>query len=389
MQNVLKSTVVKAASTATATLFVLVMVVGSAMGQAETGRINGKVIDPNGATVPGATVTVKSVATGAERTATASSDGTYTVTNLQPGLYDVTTQGGSFAATTQRVEVTTGARVSLESQLGIQQIAGEVNVVAQGGVEVNTQTQELSTFVSSTQIRELPTLTRNPYSLVSISGNVNPDNASGRGTGFSINGQRSASTNILLDGGENVDNFVAAVGQSIPLDAVNEFRVITSNFSAEYGRASGGIVNVSTRPGTNDFHGTLYEFNRVSRLASSGFDLNARGNPKPLFVRNQFGYSLGGRIVRDKLFFFNSTEWTRVRSSTTVNRLVPTPQLIAGSNARTQAIFAGATLAATPTGTVFTIGQVCANKNLSSGSFCGTILLNPLTGAPASPYTIL
>ncbi|MGI8835427.1 MAG: carboxypeptidase regulatory-like domain-containing protein [Pyrinomonadaceae bacterium] len=374
MQNVLKQTVVKALSTAIATLFLLVLVTGSAFGQADTGQIIGRVTDPNGAAVPGATVTVKSIATGAERTATAGDDGVYTITNLQPGLYDVTTQGGSFAATTQRVEVSTGGKVSLESKLGIQQIAGSVDVVAAGGVEVNTTTQELSNVVSGTQIRELPTLTRNAYDLVGISGNVNPDNASGRGTGFSINGQRSASTNILLDGGENVDNFTAVVGQNIPLDAVAEFRVITSNFSAEYGRASGGIVNVTTRPGTNEFHGTLYAFNRVSRLASAGFAINALGNPKPLFVRNQFGYSVGGRIIKDKLFFFNSTEWTRVRSSTTLSRLVPAAELIAGSNARTQAIFAGASLAATPSGTVFTIRDVCTGLNLGSGSFCGTVL---------------
>lgn len=385
MENVLKSTVVRVLSTALATLFVLVMVTGLAFGQADTGQIIGKVVDPNGAAVAGATVTIKSVSTGAERGATADVDGTYTITNLQPGLYDVTTQGASFSASTQRVEVSTGARVSLESKLGIQQVAGEVNVIAQGGVEVNTTTQELSDVVSGTQIRELPTLTRNAYDLVGISGNVNPDNASGRGTGFSINGQRSASTNILLDGGENVDNFTAVVGQNIPLDAVAEFRVITSNFSAEYGRASGGIVNVTTRPGTNEFHGSLYEFNRISRLASAGFDNNARGNPKPLFVRNQFGYALGGPVIlprfgeggpstynlKNKLFFFTSTEWTRVRSSTTVSRLVPTTELIAASNARTQAIFAGATLAATPSGTVFTVGDVCEGLGLGGGSFCG------------------
>jgi len=345
------------------------MVTSSAFGQAETGQITGKVTDPNGAVVPGATVTVKSVNTTAERTATADNDGVYIITNLQPGLYDVTTQGGSFAATTQRVQVTTGARVSLETKLGIQQVSGAVTVIAEGGIEVNTSTQELSNVVSGTQIRELPTLTRNPYDLVSTSGNVNEDLASGRGTGFSINGQRSASTNILLDGGENVDNFTATVGQSIPLDSVQEFRVVTSNFSAEYGRASGGIVNVSTRPGTNDFHGSLYEFNRISRLAATDFGINALGNPKPLFVRNQFGYALGGRLVRDKLFFFNSTEWTRVRSSTTVNRLVPTPELIAASDPRTRAIFAGATLAATPTGTVFTVAQVVADRGLGSGAF--------------------
>jgi len=215
--------------------------------QTETGQIIGKVTDEKGAVVPGASVTIKSAATGAERTATSGDDGTYIVTNLQPGIYEVTTKGGSFAPSTQRVEITPGARVSLDTPLGIQGVSGTVTITAEGGVAVNTSTQELSNVVSGTQVRELPTITRNPYALVAISGNVNPDNASGRGTGFSINGQRSASTNILLDGGENVDNFTATVGMSIPLDAVGEFRVITSNFSAEYGRASGGIVNVSTR----------------------------------------------------------------------------------------------------------------------------------------------
>src|SRR5262249_9140658 len=157
---------------------------------------------------------------------------------------------------------------------------------------------------STTQLRELPTITRNPYSLVQISGNVNRDSASDRGTGYSINGQRSASTNILLDGGENVDNFTATVGMSIPLDAVGEFRVMTSNFPPEYGRASGGIVNVSTRPGTNQFHGTVYEFNRTSALASASFDDNANGLPKAHFTRNQFGYSIGGPVKKEKLFFF-------------------------------------------------------------------------------------
>src|SRR5258708_1880734 len=98
-------------ATSIATLFLLVVLTSSAFGQSDTGQILGKVVDPNGAAVPGATVTVKSVATGAERTATADTDGSYTITNLQPGLYDVTTQGGSFAASTQRVEVSTGARV--------------------------------------------------------------------------------------------------------------------------------------------------------------------------------------------------------------------------------------------------------------------------------------
>jgi outer membrane receptor protein involved in Fe transport len=341
-----------------------------AFAQTETGQIIGRVTDEKGAIIPNAAVTVKSVNTGAERTATSGDDGTYIVTNLQPGIYEVTTKGGNFAPSTQRVEITPGARVSLETPLGIVAVSGQVTITAESGVAVNTQTQELSNVVSGTQVRELPTITRNPYDLVAISGNVNPDNASGRGTGFSINGQRSASTNILLDGGENVDNFTATVGMSIPLDAVGEFRVITSNFSAEYGRASGGIVNVSTRPGGNQFHGSVYEFNRVSRLASTGFDNNARGNPKPRFTRNQFGYAIGGPIIKEKLFFFNSTEWIRVRSSQTVDRLIPAPQLISLTNARTQAIFTGTSLVATPTGTIFTVAQVCSGLGLGGGAFC-------------------
>jgi outer membrane receptor protein involved in Fe transport len=339
--------------------------------QTETGQISGKVVDQNGAVVAGATVTAKNLGTSAERTVTAADDGSYNITNLQPGQYSVTATGTGFQPGTQRAEVTTGGRLTLDIPLGVAAVGAEVTVVAgEGGVEINTQTQEVGNVVSATQLRELPTLTRNPYDLVAISGNVNKDDASGRGTGFSINGQRSASTSILLDGGENVDNFTATVGQSIPLDAVGEFRVITSNFSAEYGRASGGIVNVSTRPGTNDYHGTLYEFNRVSRLASNGFDNNAHNNAKPLFTRNQFGYSFGGRIVRDKLFFFNSTEWTRVRSSTTVRRLVPATELIAASNARTQAIFTGQSLVGAPTGLFYTVSDVCNGLGLGGGAFC-------------------
>ncbi len=244
-------------------------------------------------------------------------------------------------------------------------------VAGESGIEVNTQTQELSDVVSQKQLVELPTITRNPYDLVGISGNVSsgdPVNMVMRGTGFSINGQRSASTNILLDGGENVDAFVAGVGQSVPLDGVQEFRVITSNFSAEYGRASGGIVNVATKAGSNAFHGTLFEFNRLSALATNDFDSNAQGIPKGVFTRNQFGYSAGGRVIKDKLFFFSSTEWTRVRSTGEVISIVPTPELIAVSNANTKAFFAPYQLVTPINGAVYSVGTVKSLLGLSGSS---------------------
>src|SRR5215468_2120637 len=242
----------------------------AALAQAETGQIIIRATDPQGAVVAGATVKVKSATTNAERTATTSEDGVATITNLQPGVYEVTVTGSGFAPYKQQAQVTVGGRLSVEALLSATARGESITVVAgEGGIEINTKTQELSDVVSGKQITELPTLTRNPYDLVGLSGNVSEGDSANmamRGTGFSINGQRSASTNILLDGGENVDLYTATVGQSVPLDAVQEFRVITSNFSAEYGRASGGIVNVATKSGTNSFHGSLFEYNRVAAL---------------------------------------------------------------------------------------------------------------------------
>ncbi|HSO76759.1 MAG TPA: TonB-dependent receptor [Blastocatellia bacterium] len=333
----------------------------AAFAQTETGQITVRATDPQGAVVSGAMVSVKSTATSAERTATTNEEGNATITNLQPGVYDVTVTGGSgFAPYKQQAQIMVGAKLTIDATLSPTGTTESVTVVAgESGVEVNTQSQQLADTISQKQITELPTLTRNPYALVGISGNATDvEGVNARGTGFSINGQRSASTNILLDGGENVDTFTATVGQNVPLDSVQEFQVITSNFSSEYGRASGGIVNVATRAGSNAFHGSLYAFNRVSALASNGFDNNANNIPKGVFTRNQFGYSVGGRIIKDKLFFFSSTEWTRVRSTGEEISLVPTAQLLAASNANTQNYFNAFQLANPINGQILSVNQV-------------------------------
>jgi outer membrane receptor protein involved in Fe transport len=355
-------------SAALAGLFFLFMAAPKGLGQAETGQINGKVVDPNGALVANAAISVKSVDTGTTVNATSSSDGTYTITNLKPGLYDVTVNASSFAAATQRLQVTVGSQTPITTTLSLTGTTAQVNVIAEEGVAVNTQNQQVSDVISSTQLRELPSLTRNPYDFVNLSGNVASDpngSTSGRGVNVAINGQRAASTNILLDGGENVDTFTTAVGQTVPLDSVQEYRVITNTFSAQYGRATGGIVDVATRSGTNAVHGTGYEFNRISRLASNGFDNNSKGIPKPHFVRNQFGYSVGGPIKKDKLFFFSSTEWTRVRSEQIQSTLVPTPDLISASATATQNFFNAFPLSTPINGPVFTVSQIASELGLT------------------------
>jgi len=306
--------------------------------QAETGQIAGTVQDATGAIIPNATITIVNASNGAERTTTSSGSGHFSVASLLPGDYNVIVEATGFSKFQQRVTVTVGARVGLPVRLEVG-TAGTTIEVTEAAAQVNTETQTLSTNVSTAQMRELPTLTRNPYALVAISGNVSDAGAGNRGVGFSINGQRQASTNILLDGAANNNEFTADVGQAVPLDSVQEFSVLTNNFTAEFGRASGGVVNVVTKSGSNEFHGTAYEFNRLSRFSSNTFDNNANGIPKSTFTRNQFGYSVGGPVVKNKLFFFSNSEWFRIRSTLNKVAVVPTPQFIAASSPNTQAFF--------------------------------------------------
>ena len=258
----------------------------------------------------------KSINTGATRETTTNSSGLYTIPSLRPDLYDVTVTATGFESFTRRIQVTVGSQLEVSAQLAIGKATTIVEVTAsEGTATVNTQDQTMSEVISSRQIDSLPTSpTRNPYSLVGTAGNVAEDNMSGRGAGYAINGMRSASTGILLDGAENVDTFTSTVGQTIPLDSVQEFSVLTNNFGAEYGRASGGVVNLVTKAGTNSFHGSAYEYNRVSALSANTFYNDHNGIEKGVFTRNNFGFSVGGPIKKNKLFFFNNTEWIRVRS---------------------------------------------------------------------------
>ncbi len=338
---------------------------GSAFAQSETGSITGTVVDPTGAAVPNAKVTVTNAATTAARTTTSGSSGVYTVTNLQPAPYTVKVEAQGFKTSQIPVTVTVGTREGLDVKLQVGDTSTVIEV-AESAVTVNTESQTLSQAINSKQIVELPTLSRNPYALVATVGNVSGNTPDGRGAGVAINGQRAASTNVMLDGTANNDEFGAGIGQNVPLDSVQEFTVLTNNFTAEFGRASGGIVNVVTKSGTNDLHGTAYEFNRISKLASNDFDSNANGLPKAVFTRNQFGYSAGGAAVKNKIFFFSSTEWTRVRSAANKIGFVPTNELLALSNTNTQKFFS--TYGKLAPG-VTVLGPV-TKANLPSVNFC-------------------
>jgi hypothetical protein len=347
----------------------------SLIAQTETGQISGTVTDPSGAIVPNAKVTVTNVGTGQARTANSSSSGQYAFTNLQPGSYSVKVAATGFADFQQRVDVVVGSRSTVDPHLSVNTSGTVVEVMETAGAQVDTQTQTLGQTVTPQQMTELPSLTRNPYDFVVTAGNVSEGDNGGRGVGVSINGQRSASTNILLDGAENVDLFTAQVGQQVPIDSVQEYKILTSDFTAEYGRASGGVVNVSTKSGTNAFHGSAYEYNRISALASNTYDYNAQSAaniasggaalPKANFTRNQFGFAVGGPIVKNKLFFFTNTEWTRVRSSQNTKTYIFDPTFIARTGAATQSFYSAYGKSATGVsqiGAPITAGQIMADQ---------------------------
>jgi hypothetical protein len=324
--------------------------------QTETGKISGRITDDQNAVLPGVTVTATAVATKVTRTTTTDALGAYLFANIQPADYEIKAELSGFRTIVAKATIGVGATVAVDVKMAVGGLEEVVQVSAQEPL-VNTRTQEVATTISQSQLRELPTITRNPYSLAALAGTAS-DQDSGRGAGISLNGLRGSSTNVLLDGAANNDEFTASVGQQIPLDAVQEFSVISNSFSAQYGRATGGIVNVLVKAGTNALHGSAYEFFRNDSLSTNTFDNKARGIEQSPFNRNQYGGSFGGPIARDRAFFFGSYEGIRVRSNTTNVTLVPTPEFLARTAPETQAFFNAYKLAAPISGPTITRGQI-------------------------------
>jgi outer membrane receptor protein involved in Fe transport len=341
------------------TLGAFLLAPGLVLAQTESGKIRGTVRDPSGAVLSGAAVTLVSVERATARATVTDESGAYVFAGLVPGRYEVTADLSGFAPAKLRASVSVGATVEVDLTLALATQAEVLTVVGEAVAAVNTSTQDIATTVTETQIKELPLITRNPYDLVGLSGNVVRDDASGRGAGFAINGQRSASTNVLLDGGANNDEFLAVVGQDVPLDSVQEFSVITSSFSAQFGRASGGIVNVATKSGTNAFRGSVYDFFRSDDLATKTFDEKANDREKAGFDRNAAGFSLGGPVLKDRLHFFVNAEYLRIRSTAPQRAYVPTPELLARTAPNTQAFFAAFPLRSDlRSGRVLTAGEI-------------------------------
>jgi hypothetical protein len=277
-----------------------------------TGAIGGVVTNPNKEVVPGAAVSVRNVETNKEESATTDDQGRFKVVNLQPGVYAVSINSAGFSPYSQeRVVVEVGRETTLEAALSIGAVTGTVDVSAEAPV-INTTQQDFSTNINQTSINELPINGRRASSFVLLTPGAVPDGDFGL---ISFRGISGLLNNSTVDGGNNNQAFFAEeagrtrISSSISQAAVREFQVNTSNYSAEYGRAAGGVVNTVTKSGTNEFHGSLFYYLRDNELGAR----NPRGfNPltgealKPIDRRHQFGGAIGGPIVSNKLFFFFS-----------------------------------------------------------------------------------
>jgi hypothetical protein len=310
---------------------------GVSQSFAQTGSVSGLVTDASGAVVAGATVTAVANTTGTARDILTGSGGGYTLVNLQPSTYTVTVEKSGFQkAVFNDVNVTVGEVVPLNVKLQVGTATTEINVNAVTEAPVETDTYQLSTIIDSQAINNLPLILRDPYQLVLLSPGVVSGTSAG---GAAVNGARERNNNFMLDGSDNNDSGVpgqlaGAVGANP--DTAAEFRVITNNFDAEFGRNTGAIVDVITRSGTNNIHGDAYWFGRYNALGARDWfnpKLNPDGTPSPQnpYVRNQFGASLGGPIRKDRTFFFLNGEWDRFVTNVTDNITVPTAAFKTGA----------------------------------------------------------
>ena len=368
-------------------LLVLVLA-GTTLAQTDLGQISGKVLDPKDAIVTDAKVSVTNTATAGKQTTTTNSEGLFTVGNLRVGEYEVAVEKEGFKKSVQHVKVEVAQRLNLPVTLQLGGTSETVEVTATNTDVINTISAEVSHEITSSEITNLPLLTRNPYALMELApGSVNANVATGdyaNGLGISNSGSRGRSINFLLDGSENNDNFATGPSTLVPVDAIQEFKLQTNNMTAEFGR-NALQANVATKSGTNNFHGSLSEFYRGSALSTQPVEEKAQTPPLPKgrFVRNVFGAAVGGPIVKDKTFFYGAFEGTRVRGNSKDFFFVPTDQFNANASDNMNAYLS----ASGPIDAVALPSDVITAQQLND--LDGIVLHNSITGDPIPGDTVL
>jgi hypothetical protein len=304
-----------------------VLVVVPALAQTQNARLDGTVQDPTGAVIPGASLTLTNVKTQVKAQTTSGAEGSYVFTAVKPGIYTLETDSTGFRKSViEAIELNVGGTVSVIVRLEVG-AATESVVVEASTVSVQTTESQLSRAVNMRDIDTLPQLARTPITLAVFQPGVqiNPSDSS-----YSrVNGGRIGSNNTRLDGIDVNDSVVPRLGLAMNannVDSIGEFRIVLGAGKAEYGRSAGGQVELITRSGSNNFHGNAFDYLRNTQLNANDFFSNQSKVLRPKFIQNIFGGSFGGRIRRDKTFFFGNFQGRRLRQETVRNRTVYTPQ---------------------------------------------------------------
>jgi hypothetical protein len=298
----------------------------TARAQVNTVNVSGTVFDPQGLAVKGAHLTLRNLATGAERTSTTGENGRYQIIGVPPGNYSMTVEASGFAKLTNSLmTLTLGATAEYSPTLQLQSSAQTVQVQAAPAL-IDTTKTDVSATINQTQINDLPINGRNYINFTLLDSQAARDDTPSIGaaptSGLNFGGQRGRSNEVSVDGADAVDNSVNGVRATVSQEAVQEFQVITSNYMPEYGRAMGGVVNIVTKSGSNEVHGDLFGYLRDSAIqAQNPFSVKGVFDPatesvstvpiKQSYTRVQGGATIGGPIQKDKTFYFFSYELTR------------------------------------------------------------------------------
>jgi outer membrane receptor protein involved in Fe transport len=299
---------------------------GTLFAQGTTGTITGVVTDPTGAVIPGAAVTITSQGTGVDFHLTTNGAGIYSMTSLLPGTYTVSVAQKGFKTYVNRnLPLTVNQTIRIDAQLEIGAETQTITVEAQSPL-VNTEEGRLSSLVGASQIENMPLNGRNVYQLMQLvpgavdATGVNGENAGSGGLATNVNGNRLNFNGFLLDGVANRSLTGGSNSQPSP-DFVQEFRIMTNDFSAQYGNSAGSVTDVSIKSGTNRIRGDVWEYFRNDKLNARNFFDGAK---KQLWRQNQFGFDIGGPIKKDKLFFFGGYEGERFRTEVPAQYTVET-----------------------------------------------------------------
>ena len=356
--------------------------------QVTTADVVGRVTDSTGAVVPGAQITVTNLGTNISRSAVADERGDYVLNLLPVGRYSVRVEVGGFKTFSVELTLAAGDRTRVDAKMEVGQTSETVEITADIPA-LQTDSSTLGTAITGKLVQDLPLNGRNYVQLAQLVPGVSPGPPNGLATGtrpddrrlnssYSVNGQDPVANNNMIDGMDNNERFIGTIGVRPSIDAIQEFKVQTSLYSAEVSRTSGGVINILTKSGTNEFHGSLFEFVRNDRFDANG-NYNLTGGTqlaKQKFRQNQFGGSLGGPIVKNKTFFFGDYEALKIRQGIPITSVIPT------AKQRTGDFSENCTAGFNSNGICGNASQQLTFANAYGGVAAGPVPFNRLDAAP-------